>query len=91
MMFVFSRPGNDKMPWDTWIFSVQKHWLPTQKKKKNSEILGLCSKTKALKMQKHGVLEVLTLELVANLRIKEIMLSIEYITQIKLDIWSSFI
>ena len=56
------------------------------RKKKNSEILGLCSKTKALKMQKHGVLEVLTLELVANLRIKEIMLSIEYITQIKLDI-----
>ena len=37
-------------------------------------------------MQKHGVLEVSTLELVANLKIKEIMLSIEYITQIKLDI-----
>lgn len=57
-----------------------------KKKKKTSEILGHCSKTKALKMQKHGVLEVSTLELVANLKIKEIMLSIEYITQIKLDI-----
>lgn len=75
MIFVFSRPGNDKMPWDTWIFSGQKLLLPTQKK---AQLLSLCSKTKTLKMQ--GVSEVLTLKLVANLEKKKLIPSIDYIT-----------
>lgn len=52
------------MPCNIRIFSGQKHLLQTQKKR--SENLSLCGKTNMLKMQ--GVLEVLPLELVANLK-----------------------
>ena len=66
MIFAFSRLRYDKMPWD--YMNIPKTKTFASSAEKSSEILSFHIKTNTLKMQ--SVSEVLTLELVANLKIK---------------------